>query len=60
MGEKKKVRMLVEFIFETDLDYYETGSDEEIIEVEKDNAINGDLILSLLQTEEYDVTIEIL
>ena len=55
---KVKVKLIVEFDTELDTDWYDTDSVDKMIEIETENAKNGDLIEILLSEQPFTVKFE--
>ena len=55
---KVKVKLIVEFDIELDTEWYDNVSVDEMIEIETENAKNGDLIEILLSEQPFTVKLE--
>jgi hypothetical protein len=63
MGKKVKLRMMVETIFEVDMDWYDDTSIDGILKVEKSNLFNSDqsfIDIITDETSENEFTLEAL
>lgn len=61
MSDKVKIKIKVEFEIEIDKEWYDNEdiSIDEIIEIEKTAALEGELLYTLLENNDYTVDIEV-